>query len=292
MSRPRKDRPKREVASSPAWNLSLIFFGSLLVVVSLKGIAVHQQLVPGGVFGLALLMQYAGVNLSAGILFALLNIPLIFLGWRSVSKRFIFYSGWAMLVTSLAYEVLDLHFGIDNPIYASLACGGIMGFGAGIVLRTLGSNGGLDIAAVILNRKFNIGIGKTYFVFNLLLFCASAAVVDVDVTIGSIVTVFVASVTMEYVLSMFSNRKLVLIISQAEKEIVLDIMTYLRQGATLLQAQGCYSRMPRPVIMTVTNSVQLRRLEEIVFARDPGAIFIVENTFTVLGSGFSKRKLY
>ncbi|SHK10871.1 Uncharacterized membrane-anchored protein YitT, contains DUF161 and DUF2179 domains [Desulfatibacillum alkenivorans DSM 16219] len=286
------DNSSRGIAYSPAWNMFLIFAGSLIAVAALKGIAVHQHLVPGGAFGLALLIHYAGVGISAGILFMLLNIPLAILGYLNISKRFILYSIWAMAVSTIAYEVMDLNFGIENPIYASIACGGIMGFGMGVVLRTLGSNGGMDIAAIILNRKYNIGIGKTYFVFNLLLFCASAAVIDQDLVIGSILTVFVASVTIDYVLSMFSNRKMVMIISQEAQCIVDDIMTHLNQGATMLQGQGCYSRTPRPVIMTITNNVQLRRLEEIVFTKDPQAIFIVENTFAVLGSSFTKRKLY
>jgi len=35
-----------------------------------------------------------------------------------------------------------------------------------------------------------------------------------------------------------------------------------------------------------------RRLEEIVFSNDPHALFIVDNTFAVLGSTFSRRKVY
>lgn len=44
--------------------------------------------------------------------------------------------------------------------------------------------------------------------------------------------------------------------------------------------------------MTVVNNIQLKKLEEITFTQDPQALFIVENTFTVLGSSFSKRKIY
>ena len=44
--------------------------------------------------------------------------------------------------------------------------------------------------------------------------------------------------------------------------------------------------------MTVIHNYQLKRLEETVFAVDPNAFVIIENTFNVLGSGFSKRKVY
>jgi uncharacterized membrane-anchored protein YitT (DUF2179 family) len=44
--------------------------------------------------------------------------------------------------------------------------------------------------------------------------------------------------------------------------------------------------------MTVINNVQLKSLEHLVFSLDEKALFIVENTFSVLGSSFSKRKIY
>ncbi len=46
---------------------------------------------------------------------------------------------------------------VHNATYAAVACGAMMGFGAGTVLRTLGSNGGLDVLAVYLFQRFNIG---------------------------------------------------------------------------------------------------------------------------------------
>ena len=44
--------------------------------------------------------------------------------------------------------------------------------------------------------------------------------------------------------------------------------------------------------LTVIHNYQIKRLEEAVFSIDQQAFVIVENTFNVLGSGFSKRKIY
>ncbi len=69
-------------------------------------------------------------------------------------------------------------------------------------------------------------------------------------------------------------------------------MTHLKIGTTMLPAVGAYHRQARTVLMVVINDIQLKRLEEIVFTADNHALFIVENTFNVLGSSFSKRKIY
>jgi uncharacterized membrane-anchored protein YitT (DUF2179 family) len=42
----------------------------------------------------------------------------------------------------------------------------------------------------------------------------------------------------------------------------------------------------------VVNNYEVKRLEETVFTLDAEAFMITENTFNVLGKGFSSRKVY
>ncbi|MBI9075124.1 MAG: YitT family protein [Desulfatibacillum sp.] len=277
--------------SSWAWNILLITVGTIVMALGLKAIAAPHNFVSGGIFGTALLFNYATGLVSPGFGFFLLNIPLFILGWIYVSRRFIFYTAYAVVVATLAFEYVPWDFHIKQQIYAAIACGGINGAGCGLVLRSLGSNGGLDIMAVILNQKFNLGIGKFYFAFNLVLFSIASIFLDIDQIMASIIVVFVTSVVLDYVLSMFNQRKLVLIISKENAQIA-DTIIDMGLGATYLKGKGAYSGEEKDIIMTITNNVRLKRLEEIVFCADPQAIFIVENTFNVLGTGFSKRKIY
>jgi uncharacterized membrane-anchored protein YitT (DUF2179 family) len=214
------------------------------------------------------------------------------IAWRGISRRFLWYSLTAMLVFTLAYYVIDLDLHIKNQLYAAVACGLLSGLGVGIVLRSLGSNGGLDVVAVWLFQKYNIGIGKVYFVFNFLLYLTSLIYLDIDLVIASIIMMFCTSMALEQTLSLFSQRKVVFILSDHLEDISQEIQTKLKIGGTLLNGNGVYSKVPRSVLMTVINNVQLKRLEEVVFTLDQNALFIVENTFTVLGKSFSKRKIY
>jgi uncharacterized membrane-anchored protein YitT (DUF2179 family) len=67
---------------------------------------------------------------------------------------------------------------------------------------------------VILSQKYNIGIGKVYFFFNLVLFSLSFLSFDNDLVIVSMISVFVCSLTIDYYLSMFNQRKMVFIVSE------------------------------------------------------------------------------
>ena len=283
---------KSKFAYTIFWNAGLIIVGSLIQAIALKGIATPHQFVPGGIFGVGSLIYYKTGWLNPGLFYLLLNIPMFVLGYVFISRRFLWYSALAMVVISLFYQLVQFQLPIGNQLYAALVFGVLLGSGAGMVLRSLGSNGGLDVAAVILNQKYNIGVGKVYFSFNVLLFSLSFATLDNDLVIASMIAVFVCSLAVDYVLSMFNQRKLTFIVSVRPQEVADQVMAKLKIGTTMLPAIGAYHKQNRTVLMVVINNIQLKRLEEIVFTEDEHALFIVENTFSVLGSTFSRRKLY
>ena len=111
--------------------------------------------------------------LNAGFIYMLLNIPMFILGYIYLSKRFLAYSSLAMFSLSSFYMLIDFQIDIHNQLYAAVTFGVIIGAGVGMVLRSLGSNGGLDVAGVILYQKFNLGLSKFFFFYNVALFSCS-----------------------------------------------------------------------------------------------------------------------
>jgi len=282
----------RKLPYSVCWNCILIVCGSLIQAIGFKALGEVQGFVPGGLFGTATLIYYKTGLLNTALIYMLLNIPMFILGYIFVSKRFLAYSTLAMLSISAFFMLIDFQINIHNQLYAAVTFGVIIGVGAGMVLRSLGSNGGLDIAGVILYQKFNIGLGKFFFFYNLALFSSSFLSLDNDLVIASMIAVFITSMTMDYCLSLFNQRKMALVISEKPEEIADQVMQKMKIGTTMLPGIGAYKKIKKTVLLIVVNNIQLKRLEEIVFRNDPHSLFIVENTFSVLGSTFSKRKIY
>jgi len=282
----------RSFTYSLLWNLLLITSGSFLLALALKAIAQPHNFVPGGVFGVAVVCHQLWQNIDIGVWYILLNIPLFVLAYCFISKRFLAYSSYAMLLAGLLYEWLPWHFQLDNQLYAAITSGALMGAGAGMVLRSLGSNGGLDVISVILYQRFNLGMGRFFFIFNLGLFAFCFFIFDPDTVIASLILVGVSAFAIDQTLSSFNQRKLVFIVSNRNEGIADDILAHLGIGATFLEGVGAYQRSRKHLLMAVINNIQLKRLEQIVFEHDPYALFIVENTFNVIGSTFSKRKIY
>nr|HDM99799.1 YitT family protein [Deltaproteobacteria bacterium] len=280
------------ITNSVLWNLFLITAGSFIIALALKGIAFEHAFIPGGIFGVSSLVYFAGGLGHPSIWYLLFNIPLFIIAWKFISKRFLLYSFYAMIIFTGIYAFLDVRFQIHNQLYAAVICGVMSGLGCGIVLRSLGSNGGLDVMGVLFYQKFNIGLGKFYFVFNAVLYTFCFVYFENDLVIASMIMLFCSSFAMEYALSMFSQRKMVLVISDKPREISAMINQHFKMGSTLLNGVGGYSGAPKQIVLTVINNIQLKKLEEIVFTIDPAALFIAENTFSVIGSNLARRKIY
>ncbi|MCK4767485.1 MAG: YitT family protein, partial [Desulfobacula sp.] len=218
--------------------------------------------------------------------------PVFILGWLFISRRFLFYSLYGAIILTLAIDFIRFEIPFKDLVLAVLAGGTIIGAGAGIIFRSLGSAGGNDIISVILNQKFGIRIGTYTFGFNFILFLFSFGTLAADLILYSMAMSYITSQVIEYFITLFNQRKMIFIISNNPRQITDEIMKKLNRGATFLKGEGAYSGREKEIILTVVNTFQIKRIEEIAFAIDPDAFLITENTFNVLGKGFSRRKIY
>jgi uncharacterized membrane-anchored protein YitT (DUF2179 family) len=258
----------------------------------MQSIAVHHEFVSGGVYGAAMLINYAVGAPSIAVAYVLLNIPILVVGRIFLSRRFMFYTLYGIMVVAAASRFIEFDLGVHDKTLAAVATGILCGAGTGISMRSLGSDGGLSIIALVLNHKYDLNIGVFNIACNLLLFAAATPIIGMDNVLYSMIVTYMSATLINYVLSMFNQRKLVFIISERHRDIAQSIMRNLGRGCTLLHGQGAFTRQEREVLLTVVHNMQLRRLEDITRQADPEAFIIIENTNLVLGRGFSHRKQY
>ncbi len=274
------------------WNIMLLTLGSFLIAFAVKAVAMPHGLLTGGMSGIALLCYYAFGELTIGQWYFLLNLPVFILGWVFVSRRFFLYSLYGMIISSVFIDIIPWTLPIKDIWLAVITGGGIMGAGVGVALRSLGSTGGSDILAVICKEKFNMSLGSFEFWFNMTGFVAGFVYLDMNIVFYSIAMTFVIAFGIEYVLGMFSERKMIMIISDHHAAINAAILTDLDRGVTLIDGHGGYTGDPKKIVLTMISSMQLKELEELVYTIDPEAFFIMGSSFHVQGQGFSSRKVY
>jgi uncharacterized membrane-anchored protein YitT (DUF2179 family) len=132
------------------WNLFLMGAGAVLCAAAVNGILIPQQFFGAGFTGLSLVIHYLVPSFPVAAIYFILNIPLFALGWMYVGRRFFLYSIAGMLIFSGALAWIQVSLPVYDKILSALLAGIIMGVGSGVILRSLGSGGGLDILSVIL----------------------------------------------------------------------------------------------------------------------------------------------
>ena len=265
------------------WNLLLLLAGSVLCAVAVKGILVPKQFLAGGVTGLAILVHYIFVFLPIGLIYFLLNIPLFVIGWMFVGRRFFWYSLAGMIIFSAVIFWPYPVFPVEDMILNALTAGIISGIGSGIILRSLGSAGGLDVLSIILFKRFSIRPGTTVMAFHAILLLISLFSLPMERVLYTLIYFFINAYFVNLVVIGLSQRKAVMIISSRWKEINREIMEKMNRGVTIVQGEGGYSGRPVHILYSVITLMELSRFKEIVRNIDPNAFVVVTETLEVLG---------
>ena len=153
-----------------------------------------------------------------------------------------------------------------------------------------GSNtGGTDIIAQIIARYTSLSLGTALFVIDGIIISAAAIFLGLESALYAIVVAYITTVVInKIVLSMGTNyAKTVFIISEKTNEIGEYISLVMERGATILDAKGFYTKESRPMIMTVIPNQDVSRLTKAVNQIDGKAFMIINETFHVLGEGYT-----
>ena len=262
--------------------------GAFLLAVSIQGIMIPGNLLTGGLTGLAIVLEYI-FKIDVWIWYALLNIPLLIAGYKYVSRRFIVYSIIGTAALSLFLGVIPpLTSQLDNTLLSAIFGGVVAGLGTGIIFRSKGSSGGLDIVAIVVRRLWGYDLGETFFATHLLVLAASLLITNLELTLFSAISIFLSSQVMDTVEAGLQVNRTAMIISGKHIDIADAILDTLHRGCTFLPARGAYSGEEKALIMVTVGKTQLPRLKEIVFTLDPGAFITVNETIEVYGQGFKK----
>ncbi|WP_448872507.1 DUF2179 domain-containing protein [Desulfobulbus propionicus] len=100
--------------------------------------------------------------------------------------------------------------------------------------------------------------------------------------IASIILVFISSTMVDCILSLFNQRKIVYVISGSNEAIARPCNDRFHQEPTSIKAKGAYSDKDKLILMAITNNLELKKPESVVFAIDVHVLFIVENSFNGL----------
>ena len=271
-------------------DVSFIILGSFIGSIGVNMFLIHAKLLSGGVTGIALIFQYL-FKIQAGYTILILNIPLFIISGYKLNKKFTVYSMIGTLTLSLSLifthpvaNILNIN---DNLLYC-LYGGVVCGLGYGLVFAHNGSTGGFDIISMIIRRKYtNFNIGKITFIVNLLIVSISSLIFGLPSSLYTLIAMFITSLVLDNVVKGLGQKKLVLIITEKEKEIADIIMTRLHRGVTNIYGEGAYTKKQKKILYCIIPLSQLPELKAIVKTNDNTAFLTIADASEVEGKGYN-----
>ena len=125
-----------------------------------------------------------------GILYFLLNLPLLIVSYKVVGKEFCITSVVSITLCSVALGIMPIP---EEPIFndyltACLIGGVVAGIGAGMVLRVGSSQGGQDIIGVIVSvLNPNHSVGKISIMINIGVYIICLFLFNVEIVAYSLI---------------------------------------------------------------------------------------------------------
>ena len=261
--------------------------GCLLIAISYNLFLAPNNIVAGGVGGLAIIINYL-TKLDNSIFILVANIFLLILSYFLLGKKktkatmlgSILFPIFVNLTSSIS-SIIDIN--TDQLLLLSAFGGVVYGFGAGMIYKAGFTTGGTDIINQIISKYFKKRKGKS------MLYCDGTIVLLTAFVFGP--THFMYSIIVLYVISFISDRvilgvsdsKAFYIVTKEERKIKEYIIKYLNHGVTVFNAKGGYAKENQTVLMCVLPTKDYYKLKEGIHEIDPNSFFVVTDAYEVFG---------
>lgn len=310
---------KESVTDWRWWSsIGQIVFGCFLVAVAFVVFINPYDLVPGGIYGLALVLHNLFPSIQVGTFGYMFDVPLICtalilfggtFGGRTIFASFLTPGimnilDYLVYPTRAAIEALDPaqllggHINLSNDLMLAAIIGGVFsGIGVGIVIRNNAATGGTDITGMLLHKFAKMKFANGVLLSDAIIVLAGLVVIGFGVGTGeprgvmlslySAVCIFVNAKVLGYTIDGASRDKLLYIICENHsEEMRAYILQDLNRGGTYLKAKGMYTDHDKEMIFLVVNRKEVRTVQQKIKEFDPTAFVVVTDAYDTFGKGF------
>ena len=272
----------------------LITFGSALVALAIQLFFVPNQIAPGGVSGIGLVLNSLTPGISVSTYVIGLNIILFLLAFKLLGGGFGFktlYASFSLSIIMWIIENVVRPEAITDDLMLSSILGILLlGTGLGIVFNQDASTGGTDILAKILNKYMNLSMGLSMTIIDLMVVVLVAFFFGLERGLYAGLATFLNGIVIDRVVGGFNEKKQVFIITSDKDEVKSFIVNHIERGATIFSGEGGFSGAENHVIYTVLSTKEFVTLKTFLREEHPDSFVTVSSTTEVLGRGFSLPK--
>ena len=266
----------------------MIGIANVFCAIAFNGFLIPNNLLSGGIGGIAIMLHYL-TGASTALFVIGVNIPLFALGQKFVDREFAFNSFISMICFSLMLGItqnISSYILINDMMIETIIGGVLNGIGMGLLFSNKSSQGGTDIIAAVLNKKFNLPLSTVLMSINGIIMIIASMMFGFRLAIYTVISLFVAYSAMDKVKRGINPEQNAMIISNHSEAITLEITDSLQRSATLVNGQGAYSKNTQKIIYCTLPTMEIGKLKNIVDRVDPKAFIAINDLNEVRGGGF------
>lgn len=272
-------------------NILFILLGAAIFSFGIVHFNMQNNLSEGGLTGITLLFYFLW-NIDPAITNIVLNIPIFFIGWKMLGRSTFLYT----IIGTFSVSIFLYLFQIKPfPTYlqsdmtlAALFAGVFIGIGLGIIFKYGGTTGGVDIIARIVHKYVGWSMGKTMFLFDLIVITTSIFIIlDLIQGMYTLVAVYIGSRIIDFMQEGAYAARAAIIISRRNEEIARMIKNDMDRGVTMLNGRGSFSGNKQDVLYCIVGRNEVVRLKGIINKVDPHSFVALSSVHDVFGEGFT-----
>ena len=287
---------KKEQYLDDLFRVAVVIFTSTLYSLSVIWFLEPANLIAIGITAVGQILNRAfalgNITIPIGVFILIFNIPLCIYGWKSVSKKFVFYSVLSILVQTfwtMGWDWIKVDFGIDpsDRFFLGVIGGLLCGSSIGLALRYGTSTGGMDIIGQALALKKNISIGMFSSIVNIILAIIAGGIIEKswDIRLYTFIFIIISYLVVDKIHTAYNYLR-VDVISQHSEAIAAALLEGIQRGCTISTVRGAYTQEEKFDVFMIISSYELQKAAEIVKTTDPNAFMTVSPIKKIFGKFF------
>jgi uncharacterized membrane-anchored protein YitT (DUF2179 family) len=272
----------------------LMVLGVVITSFALKSFLVPNHFFDGGVTGIALLIHEV-YHFNLAYVIVAVNLPFILISLVSVNRGFAIKTLLCVIGLGLCLLYPDFPVITNDKLLISVFGGFFLGVGIGLTMRAGCAVDGIEVLALYTLRRSSLSISEIILGLNIIIFSLAAFEFGVPTALYAMLTYFVASKTIDYVIEGMNAFTGVTIISGKSEDIKHRLVNEMGKGITVYKGERGY--LPGKfdvhddcdIIFTIISRLEMRRLKNMVKDIDPNA-FVFAGTIRETAGGIIKRR--
>ena len=267
----------------------MLTVGSILAAYALETFLIPNTILDGGVTGISIILSKL-FEIPLSILILILNIPLIYVGYRNMGVGFLIRAIYSMILFSLSLSYFSYLESVTNQILLATVFGGaILGIGVGLVIHFGGCVDGTESVALVISKKTSLSVGQVVLFFNLIIYLVAGLIFGIDRALYSLLTYFITFKVIDFVSEGLEQAKAALIVTEKGTDMANEIYKRLGRTVTKLKGKGLISG-EKEVLYCVLTRIEVYELKKLCQEMDQSSFITILEVSEIIGEHIKNNK--